>query len=142
MALTDRSLVRDEIYGAIAAVTAIQNAYNYPPLALEGASPVVWIHNDGTHANFLARNSNQIDHYFVITIAVNRKAHDVSNAEIVLDDVYTSIMQALRDIVVGTNYSALQVRADRRSQAIFGIVDGIPYRFEEIYIMARSNITG
>jgi hypothetical protein len=140
MALTDRKLVRQEISALFNGITEVQENLAYPPLALEGKSPVVWMYGDGTLPQMLARLSNQFDYFFIITIAINRQAHG-SASEDLLDTIWTKVLQAIRDNVSGTNYSALEA-ATQRSRPIFAKVDGIPYRFEEIPLMARSNISG
>ena len=89
----------------------------------------------------LAKHSNEFDHYFIATIAINRQAHGAAAAEDVLDGVYTAVLQAIRDTPTGTSYSVL-VPAVARSRPYFATVDGLPYRFEEVPIMARSNIAG
>lgn len=141
MALTERNLVRAEISALFAGLTSIQSNLAYPPLSLDGKSPLVYLQNDGTLPVMLARYSNQFDFFFVLTICINRQAHGAAGAEDKLDEVWTDVMQAIRDNVTGTTYTALEA-ASARSNPFFSTVDGIPYRFEEIVLMARSNITG
>lgn len=141
MALTNRGLVRAEISALFDSITALQENLAYPPLALEGKSPVLFMHGDGTLPQMLARLSNQFDFFFMATIAINRVAHGGEEAEDLLDTIWTSVIQKVRDNVTGTNYMALTVWSGR-SRPFFATVDGIAYRFEEVPIMARSNITG
>lgn len=141
MALTDRTVVRAEISALFTGITAVQENLAYPPLSLDGKSPLLYLHNDGTFPEMLARLSNQFDYFFVLTIAINRQKHGASGGEDKLDEVWTAVLQKIRDTPSGTNYSVLTA-SSQRSRPSFAIVDGIPYRFEEIFIMARSNIGG
>lgn len=141
MALTSRQLIRDEISTLFDGVAALQENLAYPPLALEGKSPLFYLHADGTLPLMLSLNANQFDHYFIGTIAVNREKHGASGAEDLLDTIWTAILQEVRDTPTGTYYMSLDVAANR-SRPYFATVDGIAYRFEELYFMARSNITG
>ena len=141
MALTERKLVRAEISALFAGLTSVQSNLAYPPLALNGISPLVYLQNDGTLPTMLAYSSNLFDYFFVLTICVNRQAHGDEGAEDALDDVWTDVMQAIRDNVTGSTYTALEA-ATTRSRPFFAVVDGIPYRFEEVALMVRSNITG
>lgn len=141
MALTNRKLVRQEISNLFDGITSLQQNLEYPPIALEGKSPVFYLHSDGTMPLMLAKYSNQFDHFFVGTIAINRQKHGASGAEDLLDTIYTAILQAVRDTPSGTTYMSVEV-ADRRSSPFFATIDGIGYRLEELYFMARSNITG
>lgn len=141
MALTNRGLVRAEISALFTSITALQENLAYPPLALEGKSPVLFMQGDGTLPQMLAKLSNQFDFFFVATIAINRVAHGGEEAENLLDDIWTAVLQKIRDNVSGTNYMAL-VAWQERSRPFFATVDGVAYRFEEVPVMARSNITG
>lgn len=141
MALTNRKLIRQEISDLFDSVTSLQANLDYPPIALEGKSPVFYMHSDGTLPLMLSLHANQFDHFFVGTIAVNREKHGAQGAEELLDTIYTAILQEVRDTPSGTYYMSVEV-ADRRSSPYFATVDGIAYRFEELYFMARSNITG
>jgi len=141
VALTSRDLVRLEISALFDGIAGLQNNLAYPPIALEGASPVLWLHGDGTVPVMLARNSNQFDYYFIATIAINRQGHGAEVAENLLDSIWTAVIQAIRDNVTGTNYSTLNA-SPAKSRPYFATIDGLPYRLEEVAIMARSNITG
>lgn len=141
MPLTSRELVREEISDLFDSITALQANLSYPPIALEGKSPVLYMHNAGTLPEMMSASSNQFDYFFVLTIAVNRKAHGEAGAETLLDQIWTSVLQKIRDNNSGTNYSVLSVWQEK-SKSFFGTVDGVPYRFEEILVMARSNISG
>ena len=141
MSLTDRTLIREEISALFDDITALEKNLPYPPIALEGESPVLYLQAGGTEAVMLSRHANQLDHQFVATIAVNRERHGGAAAEDVLDAVYTAAVQAIRTTPTGTNYMSLVVD-EQRSRPYFATVDGVAYRFEEIVITARSNITG
>lgn len=142
MSLTSRKTIREEIAGVFtSALTAAQEVLDYPPSKLEGKSPVVSLHNGGTTPHFYGKDTNQIDHIFIVTIYINREAHGAEGAEDLLDTLYTAVIQAVRDNVAGTDYSELDVD-ESQSQPAFSIIDGVPYRTEEIRIMARSNPTG
>lgn len=112
----------------------------YPPLSLQGQSPVVSIHSGGTTPNFHSFNTNLIDHTFVVTIFINREAHGIT-AEDVLDQMYTAVITAVRENITGTDYMELDV-AQTPSQPAFAMIDGLSYRIEEITVIARSNPTG
>lgn len=139
--ITDRSVIRAEISALFTSIDALESNLAYPPIALEGASPVLYLQADGTLPTMLALHSNQFDHRFVATIAVNRERHGAAAAESVLDDVYTAVVQAIRDNPTGANYMSL-VMDEQRSRPFFATIDGVAYRLEEMFISARSNITG
>lgn len=141
MALTSRQLVREEISALFDGVAALQENLAYPPIALEGKSPLFYLHGDGTLPLMLSLNANQFDHFLVGTIAVNREKHGASGAEDLLDSIWTTIVQEVRDAPTGTYYMSLDVAA-QRSRPYFATVDGVAYRFEELFFMARSNISG
>jgi hypothetical protein len=141
MSLTNRTLIREEISALFAGIAALERNLAYPPIALEGESPVLYLQAGGTEAVMLSLHANQLDHQFVATIAVNRERHGGAAAEGVLDVAYTSVLQAIRTTPTGTNYMSLVVD-EQRSRPYFATVDGVAYRFEEIVITARSNITG
>lgn len=141
MALTNRGSVRAEISALFDSITALQENLAYPPLALEGKSPVLFMHGDGTFPQMLAKLTNQFDHFFVVTIAINRVAHGAEEAEDLLDTIWTAVQQKVRDNVTGTTYMALTTWSGR-SRPFFATVDGVAYRFEEIPVMARSQVTG
>lgn len=141
MPLTSRELVREEISDLFDSITALQANLAYPPLALEGKSPLLYIHNSGTLPEMLGAYSNQFDYFFTLTICINRKAHGESASETLLDQIWTNVLQKIRDNNSGTNYSVLSVWQEK-SSSFFATVDGIPYRFEDILVMARSNISG
>lgn len=141
MALTDRKLIREEISALFDSISAIQENLDHPPITIEGKSPVVSIHADGTLANMVAKNTNEFDHFFRVTIYVNREAHGSADAEDKLDEIYTAIMQEIRDQVTGTNYMELTA-APSRSLPAFQTIDGAPYRVEEVIVVARSNPSG
>lgn len=141
MPLTSRELVREEISDLFDSITALQANLPYPPLALEGKSPLLYIHNSGTLPEMLGAYSNQFDYFFTLTICINRKAHGESASETLLDQIWTSVLQKIRDNNSGTNYSVLSVWQEK-SNSFFATVDGVPYRFEDILVMARSNISG
>lgn len=141
MSITSRAAIRAELSGLFDDITALEQNLVYPPLALEGKSPVLYIQSAGTAAEMLSRDVNQIDHLFVVTIAVNRERHGGQAAEDVLDAIWTAVVQAVRATPTGTNYMNLSLDS-QRSKPYFATVDGIGYRFEELFIMARSNING
>lgn len=141
MSITDRGTIRAELSALFDGIATIETNLAYPPIALEGASPVLYLQANGTVPTMLARHSNQFDHQFMATIAVNRERHGAAAAESVLDDVYTAVVQAIRDNPTGTSYMSL-VMDEQRSRPFFATIDGIAYRLEELFISARSNITG
>lgn len=141
MSITDRAIIRAEISALFDSIAAVEENLPYPPLALEGKSPVLYLHTNGTLPIMLSRHANQVDHQFIITVAINRQRHGADEAENVLDEVWTAVTQAIRTTPTGDSYMSL-VMDDQRSQPYFATVDGIAYRFEELYVTARSNITG
>lgn len=142
MPLANRSLIRAEIAAMLLLELAgtAEEVLDQPPLSLRGASPVVSLHAGGTTATFFGADMNQLDHEFIITVYVNREAHG-NTAEDVLDVMYTAVTQAIRDNVTGTNFMELSLSGSA-SQPAFAVIDGIPYRLEEITVIARSNPTG
>lgn len=142
MAIVDRALVRAEISALFDDIEALEANLAYPPLELSGRSPVVSLHGDGTIPQFLSADYNQFDHFFVATIYVNRRAHGGEMAEALLDAIYTAILQAARDAVTGVHYMEMVAAPGARSRPSFPVIDGIPYRVEEIYLMARSYPSG
>ncbi|MCL4867755.1 MAG: hypothetical protein KJ063_02205 [Anaerolineae bacterium] len=140
MALTNRKDVRLEVSALFEGITAIAVNLPYPPLSLDGVSPLVYLHDDGVAPEMLAAASNQFDFYFVLTLCINRQAYGEAAAEDALDEVWTAVMQAIRDNVTGVTYTALEVEG--RTRPFFALVDGVHYRFEELSLMARGNISG
>lgn len=141
MALTSRQTVREEVSALFNGITEVQLNAAYPLLALNGQSPVLELRDDGTSPMFVSKSNNQVDHYFKLAIFINREAHGAEAAENLLDTIWTAVMQACRDQVTGTSFMELVVD-DQRSQPQFATIDGLPYRFEEISIMTRSNPNG
>lgn len=141
MALTSRQTVREEISDLFDDISELQVNYDYPVLKLEGRSPVLTIHSDGTLAEFMGANVTQQDHFFIVTIFVNRQAHGDEACEDLLDVVYTAVMQRLRNNITGSSYSVLEM-SGQRSAPLFVTIDGIAYRVEEVRVMARSNPNG
>ena len=141
MALTDRRLVREEISDLFNDITELQENVDYPVLKLEGKSPVLTTHGDGTQGVWQGRNVSQLDHFFIVTIFINRAAHGDEGAEDLLDKIYSEVMQRLRNNPTGTAYRELEPSSQRSAPA-FATIDGIPYRVEELRVMARSNPSG
>ncbi len=141
MALTDRKLIRAEVSALFDGITELQANYAYPVLELGGLSPVMDMHSDGTRAGMISASVNRFDHYFKLGVYVNRTAHGAEEAENLLDSIYTQIMQECRDHITGTLFMELVVD-DERSQPQFAVIDGIPYRLEEIGLYVRSNASG
>jgi len=107
MALTSRELVRAEISALFDSITELQENLAYPPLALQGKSPVLSLHSDGTIPKMVSASVNEFDHYFIATIYINREAHGTESGETLLDQIYTKVLQEVRDQVTGTNYATL-----------------------------------
>lgn len=138
MPLIDRSLIRLEISAVLDTITSIQTNTPYPPLKLGGESPISFMANNGAAIDWASRDHNIQQYGYLITLAVNRKAHGAEAAETLLDSVYTDIAQALRDVGAGTNFQFI-VMGPGPSRPFFATIDGIPYRIEEIPIVAQGN---
>jgi hypothetical protein len=136
--LTSRQLIRAEISALFDDIDALASNLPYAPLRLGGMSPVLSLRVDGTLPLFVTATVNQFDHYFLATIFVNREAHGAVAADDLLDEIYTAVLQRIRNQVIGTNYMEL-VASSERSRPDFAIIDGKPYRIEDIPLMARSN---
>jgi hypothetical protein len=136
--LTNRQLIRAEISALFDDIDALAANLAYAPLRLGGMSPILALRVDGTMPMFVTKTVNQFDHFFLATIFINREAHGAQSADNLLDQIYTTVLQRIRNQVTGTNYMEL-VASSERSRPDFAIIDGKPYRIEDIPLMARSN---
>lgn len=142
MALTNRGLVRAEISALFDSISELQQNLAYPPTALNGESPILTMRGDGTTPEMVSANHNQFDHFFIATILVNQAAHGVEGSEDLLDTIYTAVMQKIRDNITGTNFQELVADASQSQAGFLETIDGIPYRYEEVSMFARSNPNG
>lgn len=141
MALTNRQTIREEVSSIFDGISQLQANYAYPVLNIEGKSPITTLHGDGTVPKMLSKNANEFDHFFKLTVMVNRKAHGAEEAENLLDTVVTAVFQKVRDNPTGSSFMTL-VADVRQTAPQFAIIDGHPYRIEEIGLGVRSNISG
>lgn len=134
--IADRTAIRMELATLLAGLPDVQSVYPYPPLGLRGESPIVSVHNDGAEAVFGGVATNIVDCKYVVTIYVNRKAHGAEASENILDGVYRDIVQLIRDNVTGVFYDEVVVMGS--STPGFAVIDGIPYRYEEVGLLTRT----
>lgn len=138
MALTDLGAILSEIsalFDSLVADGDLAANLDHPPLTdeLEGRSPVLSLHFDGDTTAFKARSSTTVNAAWVATVAVNRKAHGNAQAEILALGIVTKVKQQIRDAGPGTTFAEVALAA-RQSRPTFATVDGVPYRFIEIYL--------
>lgn len=132
----EREDIRLEVSALFDGITELQANLAYPPLELQGQSPVLSLHVGGTAVE-QAADFVRYDHLLVATTYVNREAHGASAAEALLDAVYTAVVDLVAANRSGTYYDQL-ITAGQRSQPGFATIDGKPYRFEEIYLIASE----
>ena len=141
MALTSIELVLAEVsdlFDSLVTDSDIVANLDHPPLAseLEGRSPIVSTHWNGGIHQFHGNDYTDFDGSWIVTIFINREGHTNTNAETLLAQIASKIMQKVRDNVNGTNYTQLAPFKDMNPY--FTTINGVPYRICEIYLVSRT----
>jgi len=132
----DFNAITNEIYCILLQLEQCEIAcqvFDYPPLRLSGRSPIVTLHDDGTTKQDY-RQSWAV--YYRITIFVNRQIDGSQAAERTLSTVRSALHRLLAANRRGVYFSALSEVIGSRSVPLFQVVDGQPYRQEEVQIAA------
>lgn len=145
MSLTSIDLVQAEIsdlFDPLVTDGDLLTNLDKPPLAadLEGRSPVLSLHYDGSGFVFQGNGFTTGQHFWVATLFINREGHGNTNTETLLTQLVTKVVQKVRDSVAGSNYDELAL-APRRIEPSFATVDGYAYRICEIYLQCLVHDT-
>lgn len=109
---------------------------DYPPLAYEGNSPVLSVHDDGAEridATFLRWRV-----HYRLTIAVNREL-GADAAEENLRLWRRLALEALMTMVPGVAGAFDTLQLNGKTQPALDVVDGIAYRLEEVLFYVEIN---
>lgn len=110
---------------------------DYPPLALDGNSPVIALHDDGAQpvdATWLRWWVG-----YRLSVFISRETGSDS-AETLLRQMRTAVFSALRDNVQGVAYQAVEVT--QKSAPAMAVLDGVNYRMEEFFFRVRVDCYG
>lgn len=145
MAFTSIEIVHDEIsdlFDSMVDADQLVTNLDRPPLSneLEGRSPVLSLHYDGSDITFLGANNNQLEHKFIATLFINREGHGGDNTETLFMQRLTTIIDKIRGAPAGTNYDSLWISGS--IQPAFAEIEGFPYRVAEVPFTARSYESG
>jgi hypothetical protein len=142
--ITSRQSRREKLAELIAGdVAAFEAVLAYPPITLDGKSPVCTVHSNGT---LYSRQGNALvpaQEHFYVTLFVRRSAEGWTeeDAENKLDELSAAVAQAVVDHQ-NTPGFWLSLTWNDVSQPDFGEVGGVDYRVEVIALIAAGLPTG
>lgn len=107
---------------------SVDQILDYPPLALEGNSPILSLHDDGTQPYDGTWRRWWVT--YRLTVFINRET-GADAAETLLRTIRKAVLESLESHIIGTNYHSLELT--QKTAPAMDVLDGVNYRNEEIF---------